>query len=133
MVGQLRVVKLRKKHRHLLFVRPVPNDERGQTFRNAISPDCNVTNLVAIDHIGVAAALSYTLYIDRLHVFHVASLTKGAGSFLMGRIEALAEMAGVPVTLSALPASVQYYLNRGYRVTGPKPSGVMTPMKLSTA
>ncbi len=82
---------------------------------SALSPDINVQCLVALDERGIAGAVSYTPYKDRLHVFSLGSIVKGAGSLLMDQIEAKAVLARLPVTVAATRTSESFYQQRGYR------------------
>ena len=96
----------------------------------ALTPDIDVEDKVVLDERGVAAALSYTTYRDRVHVWSLGSIVKGAGSLLMASVELLARALRLPVTVGSMPSSEGFYAARGYkRVRGQKASSVIRMKK----
>ena len=107
------------------FVPPGPGAEM---VCSALKADIDVSNTVAFDERGVAGAISYTVYPDRVHVFSLGSLVKGAGSKLMGTVERLAKRRRLPVTLNATQDSSGFYTRRGY-VRQPSKAKSVIPMR----
>lgn len=93
---------------------------------SALTHDTNVEVKVVLDARGIAAAVSYTTYRDRVHVFSLGSIVKGAGSLLMDSVELLAKALSLPVTVGSMVSSEGFYLQRGYKRTrGQKASSVI--------
>ena len=96
----------------------------------ALTEDTDVEVKVVLDARGIAAAVSYTTYRDRVHVFSLGSVAKGAGSLLMDSIELLARALALPVTTLATKGSEGFYAQRGYkRVRGQKPASLVRMRK----
>lgn len=108
------------------FRRWVNDSEGAEMICAALTPDIDVEIKVALDERGVAAAVSYTTYRDRVHVFSLGSIVKGAGSLLMDSVELLAMALSLPVTVGSMVSSEGFYAQRGYKRTrGQKASSVI--------
>ena len=108
----------------------VPPSAGAEMICSAITTDYDLQVRAVMDQRGIAAALSYTAYKDRVHVFSLGSIAKCAGSLLLASIEAMAKALGIPVTVAATKASESFYAQRGYKkVRGQKAASIVR-MKL---
>jgi hypothetical protein len=108
----------------------VPATQGAEMICAALTHDENVEVKAVLDERGIAAAVSYTTYRDRLHVFSLGSIVKGAGSLLMDSVELLARALSLPVTVGSMVSSEGFYAQRGYRRTrGQKASSVIRMRK----
>jgi hypothetical protein len=93
----------------------------------ALSPDGpEVLCKVEIDHRGVAGAISYQIYPDRLHIHSLGSLERGAGTRLVTAVVKTARQRHLEVTVSATKASEGFYARRGFeRIRGQKAGSII--------
>ncbi len=108
----------------------VPASDGAEMMCSALMSDCpTVSRRVAVDERGIAGAVSFTLYDNKLHVFSLGSIVKGAGSLLMDNMERMAEVFKVPVTVAATVASQGFYKKRGYKKYGVQKGASIIRMK----
>lgn len=93
----------------------VPASDNAEMMCAALREDTNLAVRALVDNRGIAAVASYTAYSDRLHIFSLGSIEAGAGSMLMGSLEAMADVFKLPVTVLATKKAVGFYEKRGYK------------------
>ena len=108
----------------------MPPSAGAEMICSAITMDFDLEVRAAMDERGIAGAVSYTTYRDRVHVFSLGSIVKGAGSFLLASVEGIARALSLPVTVAATKSSESFYAQRGYKkIRGQKSSSIVR-MKL---
>lgn len=95
----------------------------------ALTVDTNVAVKVLMDERGIAAAASLTVYKNRIHVFSLGSVVRGAGSRLLTAIEDCAGAMNLPVTVAAIKSAEGYYAKRGYKKTPGQKAASIVRMK----
>lgn len=76
----------------------------------ALKPDgAGVLCKVAIDRRGIAGAISYQFYPDRLHVHALGSLIPGVGTLLMTAVGKIASRRHLVTTVAATSRSKGFY------------------------
>lgn len=89
--------------------------EAQEMICSALKPDTKeVLCKVAVDYRGIAGAISYQIYPDRLHVHALGSLAPGVGTLLMAAVGKLARRRHLPVTVGATQRSRGFYIGLGF-------------------
>lgn len=63
----------------------------------------------------IVGAVSYSVEKDRVRVYSLGSIQRGAGSQLMRHVERRAEKLNVPVRLASERSALGFYEQRGYK------------------
>ena len=111
------------------LTRYLPSSDAKTHLLSALAPDTNVHHYIVRDLRGVAGAISFTVYKNRVNVFNLGSVVKGGGTLLMEQVERIAFMNDKSVTLLATPGSINFYLKRGFKMVGKHTPGGVTMSK----